>query len=1113
MAPPQTPPLKQPASKRSSSNRTRRQPPPRRGQRRWVRLLVRASRTLDQLRQTLTSQWLVSLAGALSACLALWFLGPLLSLGGYQPFESAESRFQGVLGLMVAWGLFNQMRQVRDARADRRLIRALITATGGHSAAQPASIPPLRLPQRLLDHPIPAEAEDADDNHNGGGSAEIESLRRRLAEALALYSHRLGAASLRRLPWYLVIGAPGAGKTTAIAQSGLRFPLSDVLGHRPIQGVAGTRTCDWWFTSEAVLVDTAGRYTTQDSERLADSAAWLGLLDLLKRHRPIQPVNGLVVTVSLADLVSQNPQERQGIADSLNQRLIEIDERLGIRLPVYLLLTKADRLAGFSAFFAGLSADERRQVWGLTFALPPPATDAPASPFCHFADLFESLISRLDSGVPERLEQETDPDLRAQIVSFPRQMAALQTPLIEFMAQAFRPSKPEPFAASHHRRTPSNLGLDPLSPLSDAERVQTRPQTSDVSVSRLIGMTPRGVYLSSAKREGAPIDLLAADRLAAFGTDSPLSWADSLAHPAPRSNPSDSDGHSNGFFLDRLFGEVVFTEAHLAGNAPRSPGNQWVGRFAQRRWAILAVLAGSLTLAGLWGHAWFARYQGLATLETHLETAKASLPDDLGGGPRRDRVDDDQAALPLPALEALSALKTAAASIHAAPIPWTIPLDQGDQAFPQAEALFHRALNRLLLPRLMIRLDRVLAGTASGTIPSDRLYDGLKVYLMMTGQAPLDRYAVTQWFTLDWIATLPGSDHEQDRRRLAAFLAILLDSGLPTDSITASSSVIAEARRRLAGYPLAERATALMRAAPELRTLPGWHLADHAGSAAAQVLTRRSGQAWSEPISGLYTRDGCLRAVLPAIAQAASDVARESWVLGLPTDPQAVAALTQRLRQDMISHYFEDYAHQWRDLLNDLTLAPTGTLRELLPVLAAASGPGSPLSALIAAVAVETDFPPPPASPPPPIPKNPAKTGPTTPGMLGLTSGATVVTAIQPLAGGGDPGWWAPAATDLSRRFAIIRALTLSSTASPGPTTMTAAVASLRDLRRTLTHWAATNAERNAGMDVRRAADRVKDQAETLPAPVSGWIAGLGEAANRALLLGPEGPPPKGSPP
>ena len=50
-------------------------------------------------------------------------------------------------------------------------------------------------------------------------------------------------------------------------------------------GVGGTRNCDWWFTDEAVLIDTAGRYTTQDSDARGRQAAWLGFLRLLKKHR------------------------------------------------------------------------------------------------------------------------------------------------------------------------------------------------------------------------------------------------------------------------------------------------------------------------------------------------------------------------------------------------------------------------------------------------------------------------------------------------------------------------------------------------------------------------------------------------------------------------------------------------------------------------------------------------------------------------------------------------------------------------------------------------------------------------------------------------------------
>ena len=72
----------------------------------------------------------------------------------------------------------------------------------------------------------------------------------------------------------MFIGSPGAGKTTALLNAGLKFPLEDSgKGATGIRGVGGTRNCDWWFTDEAVLIDTAGRYTTQDSDQQRDRAA------------------------------------------------------------------------------------------------------------------------------------------------------------------------------------------------------------------------------------------------------------------------------------------------------------------------------------------------------------------------------------------------------------------------------------------------------------------------------------------------------------------------------------------------------------------------------------------------------------------------------------------------------------------------------------------------------------------------------------------------------------------------------------------------------------------------------------------------------------------------
>ena len=47
-----------------------------------------------------------------------------------------------------------------------------------------------------------------------------------------------------------------------------------------VQGIGGTRNCNWWFTDEAILIDTAGRYTTQDDLNGASKAGWEGFLKL-----------------------------------------------------------------------------------------------------------------------------------------------------------------------------------------------------------------------------------------------------------------------------------------------------------------------------------------------------------------------------------------------------------------------------------------------------------------------------------------------------------------------------------------------------------------------------------------------------------------------------------------------------------------------------------------------------------------------------------------------------------------------------------------------------------------------------------------------------------------
>jgi type VI secretion system protein ImpL len=136
-----------------------------------------------------------------------------------------------------------------------------------------------------------------------------------------------------------------------------------------LKGVGGTRNCDWWFTDEAVLLDTAGRYTTQDSEQKVDASAWLGFLELLKRQRPRSPLNGAIITVSVSDLLGQSEVERARYESTVRTRVQELYSKLGVAFPLYVLVTKIDLLAGANEFFADLGAEERGQVWGITFPL------------------------------------------------------------------------------------------------------------------------------------------------------------------------------------------------------------------------------------------------------------------------------------------------------------------------------------------------------------------------------------------------------------------------------------------------------------------------------------------------------------------------------------------------------------------------------------------------------------------------------------------------------------------------------------------------------------------------------------------------------------------------
>jgi type VI secretion system protein ImpL len=235
----------------------------------------------------------------------------------------------------------------------------------------------------------------------------------------ALKSSKLargGSDALGVLPWYLIIGPPGAGKSTALSKSGLQFPYLSA-GGRGVKGVAGTRNCEWWLTNEAVILDTAGRYTTEDNDR----DEWLSFLDMLAKNRPRRPLNGLLVAVSVGDFVELDEEGSAALGQRIRERIDEVMSRLKVVLPVYLLFTKCDLLAGFVETFGELAKNERGQIWG--FTLPAAEGKAPGE---RFAELFDELSTQVSAWSLDRLAKARRLEDRERIFQFPAQFDGLR---------------------------------------------------------------------------------------------------------------------------------------------------------------------------------------------------------------------------------------------------------------------------------------------------------------------------------------------------------------------------------------------------------------------------------------------------------------------------------------------------------------------------------------------------------------------------------------------------------------------------------------------------------------------------------------------------------------
>ena len=816
----------------------------------------------------------LAVIGLLLLAALIWWAGPLIELRGEHPLDGIGERVVALVILLLVFAVVFGIRAWRRRRTNQRLVAGL--------AAGPNSV-----------------------------EREAQALQERFSQALKVLgesARQSGKSSwlkrgqfLYELPWYMFIGLPGSGKTTALLNAGLTFPLAGKMGQASVRGVGGTRNCEWWFTDEAVLIDTAGRYTSQDSDSAVDAAAWETFLALLRKSKPRQPLNGVLLTVNIEDLLRQSPADRKDHAQKLRTRLQELQSRLGVRPPVYVFVTKCDLIAGFNETFGEFGREERDQVWGFSFPHDPKEPDAAsATPLQSFSSEFTALGKRLRDSLIVRMQAEPDVLRRAAVFTFPQQFEGLKGLLGGFLEQVF--------------------------------------EGGGVLEERAF---VRGIYFTSGTQEGSPIDRVLGTLGRTFGVEQRAA-----AVPAWR---------GKSFFLTRLLKEVVFAEQGLVGRNLQAETRR-------RRWRVAALatmLVVAVGLVAVWGLGYQRNVAYLAQVKERLpevQAAVAAVPPATGA---------ELSVLPNALDKIAAVATPSAFALDDPPLVNRLGLYQGPYVAAGADIGYHKLLDNGLMPRVARRLEERLRAVNRDNLelayealkgylmlytPEHFDAESFKGWVAFDWDANLastmsvdQRAALAQHLDAAVSEGAPKAPTQMDKTLVANVREMLIAYPLEYRIFsrlkrTRVGGDVPDFSAAAAGGPDAVRVFERASGQPLTKGIPGLFTRDGYVKGFNPAITKVATVLAAEE-----------RWVLGVSAPAESLKQAAAGVLGVGKIDPELRARVQRL-------YLGEYIKVWDQYIADVRLVKLGGLDRSLVVAGLLAAPDSPLTSYLRAVARETQL-------------------------------------------------------------------------------------------------------------------------------------------------------------
>lgn len=802
--------------------------------------------------------------GAVLLLVLIWWLGPQWQWHGQQPLASLAHRSVATLLLMLLplliWLCVLRARFRRLQAERQRDIEA---------SADPI-LPVLMAQQRALDAGLASYLE-----HAGGYGA------------------------LYRLPWYLLLGDEGAGKTSLMERSDQRFSLTRIgkVQAHGRQDEALAYPVDWWISDDAVVIDPPGALMTRQAPdgNLPDTLdkarpvlpagiqarLWMDLLGWLARTRSRNALNGVVLVVDLAALQLATPQQRMALAQVLRARLHEVSNQLGARLPVYVVLSKFDLLDGFEQLFARLTQAERERLLGFTFRLD--AVSAFDAWLDELTEQYDWLVRRTEEQVLNDLGVLGKADLRERLVSLQGQLLGLRPILLAFLREML---------VSDRFTTPALV---------------------------------RGVYLSSMLQQGQVLNAFQRNVAHPFKADAPVS-------------EGKPQGRQQAYFAQRLFKQVVYPEAGLAGDNIRVA-------LGKRRLLWVGLGVGALALVVM-GSAWQRYYEANSDkVAKVLDISRAFASHELD-----QRLDPTGRNLLAPLEQIREAVSVFGDYRSAWPVVADLGLYQGRLLGPRVDEAYLNLLSRRFLPAVASGVIDAMDAAPAG---SEQQMAALRVYRMIEDRHNRRPEWVEQWMARQWQAAFPGQGQlQQALMRHLQYALAYADTELPQ-----FRQRLGQAQQVLRAVPMAQRVYVSLKRQAQEQLHHGLDLRHEVGPAFDSVFQLRSGDAQVPAdlfLAPMLTAKGFSEYFTPRSVQVTDLAMVDQWALGERRQLDYSPADREVLIEGVRNLYSADYIDSWRRALNALAIAHFRDLEHGVSVLGQLTGPAEPLRRLLESVRANT---------------------------------------------------------------------------------------------------------------------------------------------------------------